>query len=294
MRHFRFVRCLSAAISLLILAAVSLSTAAAPKPSERNVFFPFCIDWHDAKKRGFEEQAQMLKELGYPGVGHIWLDKVAERLESLDAAGLKLYQITMMVDITPGRAPYDTQLKDVLRMVKGRGVQFLLLMNGLKPSDTAGDERAVQIIREIVELGAGTGSQFLLYPHTDFWMERIEDCVRVANKVNLPEVGVMFNLCHWLRVSKDRDYASVLKLASPKLMAVSINGADEWDPNPGWAKYIQPLGQGSFDMPKFLRTLRELGFKGPIGLQCYGIEGDTRTHLEGSMAEWKKLQAQGK
>jgi hypothetical protein len=26
----------------------------------------------------------MLKELGYDGVGHIWLDGVAERLESLD------------------------------------------------------------------------------------------------------------------------------------------------------------------------------------------------------------------
>ena len=28
-------------------------------------FFPFCIDWHDAKKRNFTEQAAMLKEFGY-------------------------------------------------------------------------------------------------------------------------------------------------------------------------------------------------------------------------------------
>src|SRR5581483_3741928 len=27
-------------------------------------FFPFCIDWHDAKKRSFQERAVMLKELG--------------------------------------------------------------------------------------------------------------------------------------------------------------------------------------------------------------------------------------
>ena len=38
-------------------------------------FFPFCIDWHDAKKRGYAEQAAMLKELGYEGVGHIFLDR---------------------------------------------------------------------------------------------------------------------------------------------------------------------------------------------------------------------------
>jgi hypothetical protein len=84
-------------------------------------FFPFCIDWHDAKKRTFEQQAEMLKELGYDGVGHIWLDKVAERLKTLDDAGLKLYQITMTVEVAPGKKPYDPRFKEVLALVKGRG-----------------------------------------------------------------------------------------------------------------------------------------------------------------------------
>ena len=42
-----------------------LAHAAEPKPY---LFFPFCIDWHDAKKRSFEERAVMLKELGYEGL----------------------------------------------------------------------------------------------------------------------------------------------------------------------------------------------------------------------------------
>jgi len=264
--------------------------ANAPRPSEVAAFFPFCIDWHDAKKRDFVQQAQMLKDLGYDGVGHIWLDKVAERVQSLDAAGLKLYQITIMVDIAPDKPAYDSRLKEVLGLVKGRGVQFALLMNGMKPSDPAGDERAVSIIREISDLGKDSGAQFLLYPHTDFWVERIEDCIRVADKVNRPDVGVMFNLCHWLRVSKDRDYVTPLKKAMPRLMAVSINGADEQDTKPGWEKYIQPLGHGDFDVAKLLQTLKQLGFNGPIGLQCYGIGGDTRDHLQESMVAWRKLK----
>ena len=68
------------------LAMAGIARAGEPKPYP---FFPFCIDWHDAKKRNFEQQAAMLKELGYDGVGHIWLDKVAERLKTLDAAGLQ-------------------------------------------------------------------------------------------------------------------------------------------------------------------------------------------------------------
>jgi sugar phosphate isomerase/epimerase len=253
-------------------------------------FFPFCIDWHDAKKRSFEQQAVMLKELGYEGVGHIYLEKVAERLKTLDDAGLKLFQITMVVEVGPGKQPYDAaRLEEVLDLIKGRRVQFCLLVNGMKPSDSAVDPHAVKILREMSELAKDSGAQLLLYPHQGSWIERIEDSMRVAEKVDRPNVGVMFNLCHWLRVDKSRDYKPLLKQAMPRLWAVSINGADNFDEKPGWAHYIQPLDQGSFDVGGFLKTLKELGYKGPVGLQCYGIGGDAREHLTRSMAAWKKL-----
>jgi sugar phosphate isomerase/epimerase len=253
-------------------------------------FFPFCIDWHDSKKRSYAEQAVMLKELGYDGVGHIWLDGVAERLKTLDDANLKLFQITMTVGLTPGKAPYDAnKFKDVLALVKGRGVQFDLLINGAPPSDTAADTRGVEVLREMSDLAEESGSQLLLYPHVGCWVERIEDAVRVAEKVDRSNVGVMFNLCHWLRVDKQRDYKPLLQKAMPRLWAVSINGADVWDDRPGWDRYIQPLDKGSFDVAGLLKTLKELGYKGPIGLQCYGIGGDAREHLARSMTAWRKM-----
>jgi sugar phosphate isomerase/epimerase len=252
-------------------------------------FFPFCIDWNDSKKRSFKEQAAMLKELGYDGVGHIWLDKVGERLESLDEAGLRLFQITMQVDLSPGKPAYDARFKDALAMVKGRKVQFCLIINGAKPSDVSADPRGVEVFREMSGRALDSGSQLLLYPHQGCWIERIEDSVRVAAAVDRPNVGAMFNLCHWLRVDKQRDYTSALKQALPRLWAVSINGADEFDEKPGWDRYIQPLDQGTFDVGRLLKTLREIGYKGPVGLQCYGIGGDAREHLARSMTAWRKL-----
>jgi sugar phosphate isomerase/epimerase len=277
----------------LLLGAALLAPATAGEPSSKktNAFFAFCIDTHDAKKRTLEQQAALLKELGYDGVGHLWLDHIPERLKTLDAAGLKLFQITMTVDITPGKQAYDPRFKEVLPLLKGRGVQFLLLMNGRKPSDPAGDARAVEIIREMAALARESGAQILLYPHSYMWMEKIEDAVRVANKVDRPNVGVMFNLCHWLRVTKDRDYQTRLAQAMPRLWAVSISGADEFDDQPGWAHYIQPLGRGSFDMRAFLQTLRQLGYTGPIGLQCFGIQGDERDTLAESMKAWRSYAA---
>jgi sugar phosphate isomerase/epimerase len=270
---------------------VALLNAAGAAEQKAYPFFPFCIDWHDAKKRSFDEQAEMLKSLGYDGVGHIWLDKVAQRLKSLDAAGLKLYQITMKVDVAPGKQAYDPRFKDVLALVKGRNVQFDLLVGGMKPSDASVDPHAVKILREMSDLARDTDAQLLLYPHLGSWIERVEDSVRVADKVDRPNVGVMFNLCHWLRVDKQRDYKPLLKQAMPRLWAVSINGADPFDEKPGWSRYIQSLDRGSFDVGGLLKTLKELGYKGPVGLQCYGIGGDAREHLERSMAAWRKLSA---
>lgn len=262
------------------------TNAAQPRPF---AFFPFCIDWHDARKRSFQEQAAMLKELGYDGVGHVWLDGVAERLKTLDQAGLRLFQITMTVDVAPGKAPYDPRFKDVLALVKGRHVQFDLLLNGMTPSDPSVDPRAVAILREMSDLARDSGAQLLLYPHVGSWVERIEDSVRVADKVDRPNVGVMFNLCHWLRVDKGRNYKPLLRQARPRLWAVSINGADEFDAGPGWEHYIQPLDKGSFDLAGLLQTLKEVGYQGPIGLQCYGIGGDAREHLARSITAWRKL-----
>jgi sugar phosphate isomerase/epimerase len=170
-------------------------------------------------------------------------------------------------------------------------VQFCLLLNGEKSSDPSIDARAVEILRKMSDQVKDSGAQLLLYPHQSSWIERIEDSMRVADKVNRENVGVMFNLCHWLRVDKSRDYRPLLKQAMPRLWAISINGADDFDEKPGWEGYIQPLDKGSFDVGKLLKTLKDLGYEGPIGLQCFGIGGDAREHLTRSLTAWQKLSA---
>ena len=73
------------ALSLSLLLTVALlppAVAGQASASKTNAFFAFCIDTHDARKRNLEQQAAMLKGLGYDGIGHLWLDHIPERLKS--------------------------------------------------------------------------------------------------------------------------------------------------------------------------------------------------------------------
>ena len=110
------------------------------------------------------------------------------------------------------------------------------------------------------------------------------------SKVDRPNVGVMFNLCHWLRVDPSRDYRSLLDGPCPGSGRSRSTAPTCRDDKPGWDHYIQPLDRGSFDVAELLRTLDNLGYKGPVGLQCFGIGGDTREHLVRSMAAWRKMK----
>ena len=262
----------------------------AEDPEFNNPFFAFCMDTHDSEKRTVEEQAALLQELGYDGAGHLWLDQLDIRINTLKAADLKLFQVYFRVNIADEKAPYDKKLKGAVPLLKDSGAMLALLVSGMPPSDPAGDARAVELIREIAAIAETAGVRVALYPHANDWLERVEDCLRIAKKVDRPNVGVMFNLCHWLKVDDEENLEPLLKKAMPYLFAVSIHGADTAEEiHSGTGNWIQPLGSGSFDMHGLLKILKELKYQGAVGLQCYGLEGDARVHLTRSIAAWQAL-----
>ena len=110
-----------------------------------------------------------------------------------------------------------------------------------------------------------------------------------GRKAKRQNIGVTFNLCHWLKVD-GKDLRATLTRAKPCLSLVTINGADS--DGQDWGKLIQPLDTGTYDVAGVLRVLVELNYQGPIGLQHYGIGGDCRQNLERSMNGRRKLSAE--
>jgi sugar phosphate isomerase/epimerase len=241
-----------------------------------------------------ESQAKMLAELGCHGIGPSGSAGVGEMLAALDKHDLEMHALYIGVSLDSDKPPYEAGLQDAIAALKGRKTIIWLYIRSsqYKSPSVEGDPRAVEIVREISRMGERSGLRVALYPHTWFYVETVEDAVRVAKKVDRKNVGVCFNLCHWLKVGSDHEMKSLMELSLPHLFLVTINGADS---NPAldkdWDRLIQPLGQGSFDVHNFIKTLHDLGFKGPVGLQCYAVKGDKYENLKRSMAAWKEISA---
>jgi len=231
----------------------------------------------------------MVRELGYAGIGCTAGKELAEMAKELDKNGLRLFTVYLGVNIDPDQPKYGPELKETIEVLRGRNAMLWLfvLSKKHKPSDSDGDPKAEEILREVAEMAAEANVRVALYPHTGFWVERVEDAVRVAKKVNRKNVGVTFNLCHWLMVDDEKNAESLIKLAMPHLFVVTINGADSGGKD--WKTLIQTLDRGTFDMRGFLKTLSDSGYTGPIGFQGYGIGGDARDNLKRTMNAWLEL-----
>jgi sugar phosphate isomerase/epimerase len=260
-------------------------TLASPAPQ----LYGFCMETHDAKKRALPDQAALLRKLGFDGVGYpLWLDDSLEKnLAVLDEARLPVFLMYTSVNVAPGKPAYDERLEQVIPKLRGRPVTISVLLHGLPPSDPRGMKPAVQSLRRLGDLADEAGLRISIYHHTGDWTESLPFAIEVVDRVNHPQVGANFNLCHWLKIEGDRDYQPVLREHAKKIFAVTINGAQRGAAT--WTNcLIQPLDGGDFDNRRLLATLREIGYDGPVGLMCYGIPGDAADHLKRSMTAWER------
>jgi sugar phosphate isomerase/epimerase len=228
-----------------------------------------------------EQQTELARKTGYAGIFYSGTKDIPELLAVHKARGMRVLGIYTGMNISDAKPGYDPGLPEAIRQLKGSGALVTFTVNGKAAN---GDDVAVPVIREVADMAAQAGLKVALYPHFGFHVARTEDALRVIEKVGRPNLGIVFNLCHWLKSGDEANLNLRLKEAMPHLLMVSINGADhEGD----WDRLIQPLDRGAFDVRGFLKTLQATGYKGPIGLQCYKVPGDREENLTRSMKAWR-------
>lgn len=262
---------------------VSLAAVLRAAPSSPRLFFAF--DNGVGRQAGWapERQAATLARLGYEGIGYTGVDNLAARQAAFRTAGLRIVNVYVGCKVDAPEA-YSPALVTALPLLRESDTIVWLTVQGRAPDDA----RAVAIVREIGTAAARSGVRVALYPHKGFHVATAEDALRVVRQVALPNVGLTFNLAHELAAGHADRVEATLTTCAPHLMLVSINGADHAG---GWKELIQPLDAGAFDLRRVLRTLDTIGYRGPVGLQCFAIPGEPEALLTRSIGAWRKLTA---
>ncbi|MBC8871272.1 MAG: sugar phosphate isomerase/epimerase [Planctomycetes bacterium] len=234
-----------------------------------------------------EAQAALLRELGYDGCQYLGpLEQLDATLDSMDKAGLDVFTVAVPgynISVDPG-SDFDPTLKQAIRQLKDRKTLFLIgfASKDYERSSPDGDVRAVEVCRQLADFAQPLGVRVAIYPHVNQWCERVEDALRIAQKTDRENLGICFNLYHWLRTDQERKLEPLVAASMSRLFLVTINGTSP-------EGSMEALDRGAYDVYQFLKPFVAGGYSGPIGLQCVGVKGEPRDNLTRSMAAWRKL-----
>jgi len=223
----------------------------------------------------FKNPAAILKELGFDGISQVRAHPTGlpDQVKSFEAAGLKVLSVYLNVNDKP-IAP------STVKALANRGALIELTIQKMSP-------KTVEAVRQTAAMAAELKIKVSLYPHHGFAIATMPQAMDLIAKVSHPNLGVMFNLCHFLKNEDPVTLESTLAKAGSKLFAVSTCGADL--KGSSWNQLIQPLDKGDFSQKRLFAALKKQGFKGPVGLQCFAIKGDKRKNLERSMTAWNSI-----
>ena len=201
---------------------------------------------------------------------------------------LKMFGVYVNMCIDPGKPPHDDGLATAIEQLQGRDTLIWLVVQGGKPSSDAADDRAVAMIGRIADMAGKAGLRVAIYPHVGCYVARVEDAVRLVKKIDRPNVGASFNLCHFLATdseTQERRYsmnhvqfnrrrllkgAAVAAAAPYMITSTALGNADT--PPASERITLGHIGMGGPDSTKFI---------GPDGWVwiCGGIDAHPKSLL---------------
>ena len=142
------------------------------------------------------------------------------------------------------------------------GVGSIACHVGFVPEDTANhDYIAVRdLVRRVCDHAARHGQTFAL----ETGQERAEVLLGFIRDVNRPNLRINFDPANLILYGTGEPIAA-LRVLAPLVASVHCKDGD-WPPadRPGALGTERPLGKGSVGIERFVGTLKEIGFRGPL------------------------------
>jgi sugar phosphate isomerase/epimerase len=270
-----------AAAAQVAQAAPQASPQAAPAPdgqAARSATPPQVIVFsQNLVQIGYPELGDIVHQLGFDGVdlsvlpgGHVEprianVDEV-RAFEVMEGAGLSVPVITTVVT-----SPMD---RTALPVIAFAGMSHVPLFRpGTWPYNNAPNimQRIGEVQRDLAGLLAfgrqyGTAAAFH-NPAGDNVGAAVWDIQRILEPFDANLAGFYFDICNATAEGGAGGWEIALRLALPRLKAVTIQDFIWEKQNEHWQMTKCPLGQGMVDWPKFFKLLAQANYAGPVTLE---------------------------
>jgi len=277
--------------AIIATASTKLTAADALSIFDRKNIAALWIVPYDAKKRGPEERAQMLRELGLTKLAYDWR---AEHVPTFDAEieAMQKHGIEITAWWYPARNP------QILNAIKRHGIHPQLWVCGSRGITVTNNAERIEAeaarIRPIAEDAAALGCKVGLYNHREPWFEEQDHQIAIIERLKrdgLTNVGIAFNFHHWR--GSLAEFPALFKRMQPYLLAVNLNGmrADTTQ-YPG----VRFIGSDESELA-MIRVVEASGWRGPVGVIHERGNLDAAEGIKGNLQglEWvqKELRQPG-
>lgn len=249
----------------------TLLSASASENLERDRLVAWCIVPFDAKQRGPDERARMLKDLGLSRSAYDWRQVHVPTFEA-EILAYQKHGIEFFA--------FWSSHEDAFRLFEKYDLHpqvWQTLREGKGESEAAKVEAAADGLRDLAERTQALGCPLGLYNHGG-WGGKPRNLVAVCRELRargFGHVGIVYNFHH--AHDQIEDWKAAFELMEPYLLCLNLNGMVKNGDQEG--KKILPLGAGDHEAA-MLRTVIEAGYEGPIGILDHRNETDTAKTLK--------------
>jgi sugar phosphate isomerase/epimerase len=163
------------------------------------------------------------------------------------------------------RAERERRTIEVSDFAAKLGVPGIACHIGFVPEDTADPERMAvrDMVRRICDHAAGHGQTFAL----ETGQEPAHILLGFFKEVNRPNLRINFDPANMILYGSGEPIEA-LRLVAEHVVSVHCKDGD-WPPTavPGALGTERPLGKGSVGIPRFIATLREIGYRGTLNVE---------------------------
>ncbi len=291
-------------LTLAVLATCRVAFADANIFARSNLV-AWCIVPFDVKKRGPEERAAMLEQLGIKKLAYDWR---AEHIPTFDdeVAVMKRHGVEMTAWWFPGTL--NAEALAILDCIKRNAIHpqlWVMLESGphlrldkaFEPTpeaQAAHVERMVAAAEPIAMEAAKLGCQVALYNHGG-WFGVPENQIQIVERLKqegVTNVGMVYTQHHG-HGEIDR-FVELFPKMKPHLLALTLNGMFKDGDLQGHDLGTAPLGQGDQDL-RLLRIIKESGWHGPVGI-ILEVMADAKLRLQDNLdgLDWLVAQLDGR